>query len=89
MNLAQIESFLDQGLQFVQKAAPLIGQFTGPAGAAIAETVATVAGTADVMLKEVEADAAVIASGDVARIKELQTRLQAENAQLAAQIAAT
>lgn len=89
MNISQIEDFADKALQLVQKAAPLAGALFGPTGAAIGSMAANVAGTLDVVLKDAEADAEIIASGDVGRIKALQSKLQIENDALAAQVAAS
>jgi hypothetical protein len=88
MTLADIEKYLDQGLKLVQQVAPLAA-LGGPAAGAWGAVVANVAGTADGLLVAVESDAAIIATGDVTKIKALQAQLQAENAKLAAQIAAS
>lgn len=87
MNISDIEDFADKALKLVQAAAPIVGQFTGPTGAAIGAAAGQVAGTLDTALNEAANDAEIIASGDVARITALQARLQAENATLATQIA--
>lgn len=86
MNLADIEAALSKGLEFVQKAAPLAG-IAGPTAGAWGELIAQVAGVADGVVKEIEADTTIIASGDKARIIALRDQLQAENAQLAAKVA--
>ncbi|HEY5411106.1 MAG TPA: hypothetical protein VIJ94_10315 [Caulobacteraceae bacterium] len=88
LNLQQIESALETGLKYVQEIAPLAA-LGGPAAAAIGATVAQVAGMATEVLTAVENDAAIIASGDLTKIRALEASLQAENKQLAAQIAAS
>lgn len=88
MNLADIEAALETGLSYVQKLAPLAA-LGGPAAAAIGGTVATIAETASTVLAQVEGDAAIIASGDLTRIRELEKALQADNDALAAQIDAS
>jgi multidrug efflux pump subunit AcrA (membrane-fusion protein) len=87
-DLASIEEALEKGLEYVQALAPLAGVF-GPAAGAIGQTVSTIAAGAKAVLDEIEADVEVIASGDLDRIRALQAQLQAENAALGAQIAAS
>lgn len=89
MTLAEIEEALEKGLEYVQALAPIAGALGGPAGVAIGETVAKVAGAASAILTAVENDAVIIASGDPTRIRALQQALQAENDTLAAQIDAS
>lgn len=89
MNLADLESFADSVLKAIKTAAPVIGSVTGPTGAAIGAAVGQVAGALDTALTEATTDAEIIASGDVGRITALQAQLQAENADLAAQVAAS
>ena len=88
INLGQIENALEKGLELVQQLAPLAA-LGGPAAAAIGTTVSSVAATAQAVVQAVEADATIIASGDTARIKALQTQLQAENDALDSQLDAS
>lgn len=89
VTLQEIETALATGLSYVQALAPLAGSLAGPAGAAIGETVAKVAGTAETILTQVESDAAILATGDITKIRALEQSIQAENTQLLAQAAAT
>lgn len=87
MNIEEIEGFLQTGLSFVQKAAPIIGSFTGPTGTLIGTAVGAIAGAADALVTEATSDASIIASGNLANIQDLNATLQQQNAQLATQIA--
>lgn len=82
--LQGFESVLEDGLALTQKLAPLAA-LGGPAAGAIGQ----LAGLAGKVLPQIEADAAILGSGDLTKIKALQTQLQAENAALAAQIDAS
>lgn len=88
ITLTQIETALEDGLAFVQKFAPLAA-LGGPAAGAIGNAIGEIAGAAAAILPQVQGDAAIIGSGDVAKITALQGQLQAANASLAAQIAAS
>lgn len=88
MNITDIESALETGLLLTAKLAPF-GALAGPAGAAVGDTVAQIAALGATLLQAVSDDAAVIGSGDLTRIRALQAKLQAANADLAAQIAAS
>lgn len=89
MTLAEIENALTTGLTYVQALAPLAGALGGPAGAAAATIVETIATETANIVGQVEGDAEIIASGDLTRIRALQAELQSQNAALAAQIAAS
>lgn len=86
MTLAEAEAALETGLAYIQALAPLAGSLSGPTGAAIARTVTEVASTASAVLAEVEADAAIIAGGDLTKIRALEADLQTENVQLGAKV---
>lgn len=86
MTLAEAEAALETGLAYIQALAPLAGSLGGPTGAAIARTVTEVASTASAVLAEVEADAAIIAGGDLTKIRSLEADLQTENVQLGAKV---
>jgi hypothetical protein len=83
--LADIEAALEKGLELAVKLAPLAG-LGGPAAAAIGTTIGNLAATADEILKSIEGDAAIIASGDLTKIRALQKDLQAQNKALNAEI---
>lgn len=89
MTLAEAEAALETGLSYVQALAPLAGALGGPAGVAIGQTVSQVAATAYAILEQVQTDAAIIAGGDLAKIRELEAQLQAENMQLGERIDAS
>lgn len=86
--LQGFESVLEDGLALTQKLAPLAA-LGGPAAGAIGGVIGQLAGLAGKVLPQIEADAAILGSGDLTKIKALQTQLQAENAALAAQIDAS
>jgi hypothetical protein len=88
ITLASVEAALEEGLSFVSKLAPL-ASLGGPAAGAIGAVVGQIAATASTLLTAVENDAAIIAGGDLAKIRTLQASLQAQNATLSAQIAAS
>ena len=89
ITLSEIEAALEQGLGYVQALAPLAGSLGGPAGIAIGNAVSQAAGVASAILTQVEGDATIIASGDLTKIRALEVSLQAENAALIAQVAAS
>lgn len=88
ITLAQAESVLATGLAYVQELAPLAA-LAGPEGAAIGATVGQIASTASTVLAAVESDAAIIASGDLTKIRALEAQLQAANVTLGAQVDAS
>jgi hypothetical protein len=88
LDLTGFEAILEKGLEIAQEAAPFAA-LGGPAAAAIGETIGSLAGLAEKVLPQLEADATIIASGDTTKIKALQAQLQAENASFAQQIAAS
>lgn len=88
VTLTQIESALEEGLSLVSKLAPLAA-IGGPAAGAIGVTVGNIATLADTLLTQVTSDASIIAGGNLTQITALQQSLQAQNATLAAQIAAS
>lgn len=88
INLPQIEAAAEQALALVSQLAPL-AMLGGPAAGAIGVLVGQVASTVDTIITQVSGDAAIIAGGDLAKIQALQVQLQAANANLAAQIAAS
>lgn len=88
INLPQIEAAAEQALGLVSQLAPL-AMLGGPAAGAIGALVGQVASTVDTIITQVSGDAAIIAGGDLAKIQALQVQLQAANANLAAQIAAS
>jgi hypothetical protein len=88
MDLPALESFAEQALALVAKAAPL-ATIGGPEAGAIGGMVGQVAETLDLLITNASGDAAIIAGGDLTKIRALQAQLQAENAELASQIAAS
>ena len=87
--LAEIESILEDGLSLAQKLAPIVGPAFGPAGAAAGALIGQLAGFADTVVPQIQNDATIIASGDPTKLLALQAQLQAENAALNAQVAAS
>lgn len=88
-SLSDIEHAIETGLNYAKQLAPLAGLIGGPAGAAIGTTVGSIADMASQLLAAVENDAAIIASGDLTRIRALEHEVQTENAALIKQIAAS
>ncbi len=88
VTLAQVEAALEQGLSLVSQLAPLAA-LGGPAAGAIGVLVGHIASTADTIITQISSDAAIIAGGNLTQITALQVKLQAANADLAAQIAAS
>jgi hypothetical protein len=83
-----VENALNGGLQLIEKLAPL-ASLGGPTAASIGTIVAELATVASNILAQVESDASIIAGGNLAAIQALAQKLQAANAKLAAQIAAS
>lgn len=88
ITLEGVESALEAGLALVGKLAPL-ASLGGPTAGAIGSLVGELATWADATVQQVTNDAAIIGSGDVTKIQALQAQLQAQNAALNAQIAAS
>jgi hypothetical protein len=88
ITLGQVEAALEQALTLVSELAPLAA-LGGPAAGAIGAVVGKIAETADTLVTAVGNDASIIAGGDITKITALQAQLQAQNATLAAQIAAS
>jgi hypothetical protein len=88
ITLASVEAALEQGLKLVGQLAPLAG-IGGPAAGAIGTLVGELATWASATVTQVTSDAAIIGSGDVTKITALEQQLQAANAALNAQIAAS
>lgn len=88
MDLPALESFAEQALALVAKAAPL-ASIGGPEAGAIGLLVGQAASTLDLLVTNASGDAAIIASGDLTKIRALQAELQIQNAELASQIVAS
>lgn len=88
MTLAEIEAAIETALATAEKLAPL-GAVFGPVGAAAGAAIAGLAALGEKLLAEIAPEAEIIASGDLTRIRALQASLQAQNAVLAGQVAAS
>lgn len=88
ITLAQVESAAEEALSLVSQFAPLAA-LGGPAAGAIGVLVGQAASTVDALVTQISGDAAIIGSGNLTAITALQAQLQAQNAALAAQVAAS
>ena len=88
ITLAQIESAAEQALALISEFAPL-ASLGGPAAGAIGTAVGQIASTVDTIVTQIAGDAAIIQGGNLTAITALQAKLQAANATLAAEIAAS
>ena len=88
ITLAQIESAGEEALSLASEFAPL-AELGGPAAGAIGILIGQAATTLDTIVTQASGDAAIIGSGNLTAVTALQTKLQAANAQLAAQIASS
>jgi hypothetical protein len=88
VTLTEVETALETGLSLVSTLAPLAA-LGGLAAGSIGVTVGQVASLADTLVTQISGDAAIIAGGNLTAITTLQAKLQAANATLGAQIAAS
>lgn len=75
--LAQIEAGVQAALNLAAAFAPLAA-LAGPSGAAVGSAVVMAADAVNTVIAQVEGDASIIASGDLAQIKALQSQLAAQ-----------